>query len=109
MRTVSDIRRRKKLILLGQPICHVIYYQLQGHLTIIFNVLFGFSISEQTGIAFFWYEYLGIYVNPQMVTNTLWLRGVSKCEIFCLPPPFHTGTPHMVMGTVFLAIHLDTH
>ena len=41
------------------------------------------------------------YVNPQMGTNTLWLRGVPKCEIFCLPPPFHTGTPHMVTGTVF--------
>ena len=40
-------------------------------------------------------------VNPQMGTNTLWLRGVPKCEIFCLPPPFHTGTPHMVTGTVF--------
>ncbi len=51
----------------------------------------------------------GIYFNPQMVTNTLWLRGVPKCEIFCLPPPFHTGTPHMVTGTVSLAIHLVTH
>jgi hypothetical protein len=51
----------------------------------------------------------GIYFNPQMVTNTLWLRGVPKCKIFCLPPPFHTGTPHMVTGTVSLAIHLVTH
>jgi len=50
----------------------------------------------------------GESVNPQMVTNTLWLRGVPKCEIFRLPPPFHTGTPHMVTGTVFLAIHLVT-
>jgi hypothetical protein len=32
-----------------------------------------------------------IYVNPQMVTNTLWLWGVPKCEIFCLPPHNHTG------------------
>ena len=45
-----------------------------------------------------------------MVTNTLWLRGVPKCKKNCLPPPFHTGTPHiMVTGTVFLAIHLVTH
>ena len=25
---------------------------------IIFNVLFGFSISEKTEVKFFWYEYL---------------------------------------------------
>ena len=29
------------MILLGQPVCDVIYYQLQGHLAIVFNVLFG--------------------------------------------------------------------
>jgi hypothetical protein len=54
-------------------------------------------------------EQTKVYVNPPMVTNTLWLREVPKCEILRLPPPFHTGTPHMVMGTVFLAIHLVTH
>ena len=40
----SEVER--KMILLGHQISYVIYYQLQGHLTIIFNVLFGFSISE---------------------------------------------------------------
>ena len=34
-----------------------------------------------------------VYVNPRMVTNTLWLWGVPKWEFFCLPPPFHTGIP----------------
>ena len=34
-----------------------------------------------------------VYVNPRMVTNTLWLWGVPKWEIFRLPPPFHTGIP----------------
>jgi hypothetical protein len=29
--------------------------------------------------------------------------------LFRLPPPFHTGTPHMDTGTVYLAIHLVTH
>jgi hypothetical protein len=47
-----------KMILLGHQISYVIYYQLKGHLTIIFNVLFGFSISQQTDVAFFLYEYL---------------------------------------------------
>ena len=54
----SEVER--KMILLGHLISYVIYYQLQGHLTIIFNVLFGFSISEQTDIVFIWYEYLRI-------------------------------------------------
>jgi hypothetical protein len=51
---------RKMMILLGHPINYVIYNQLQGHLRIIFNVLSGFSISEKTEDAFFWYEYLRI-------------------------------------------------
>ena len=46
------------MTLMGHQISYVIYYQLQGHLTIIFNVLFSFSISERTDVAFFWYEYL---------------------------------------------------
>jgi hypothetical protein len=50
------------MILLGHPISYVIYYQLQGHLRIILNVLFGFSISEKTEVAFFWYEYLRISI-----------------------------------------------
>jgi hypothetical protein len=49
---------KRKMILLGHQISYVIYYQLKGHLTIIFNVLFGFSISQQTDVAFFLYEYL---------------------------------------------------
>ena len=52
----SEVER--KMILLGHKISYVIYYQLQGHLTIIFNVLFGFSTSEQPDVTFFWYEYL---------------------------------------------------
>ena len=56
----SEVGIGKKMILLGHPISYVIYYQLQGHLRIIFNVLSGFSISEKTKVAFFWYEYLRI-------------------------------------------------
>ncbi len=52
----SEVERN--MTLLGHQISYVIYYQLQGHLTSIFNVLFGFSISERTGVGFFWYEYL---------------------------------------------------
>jgi hypothetical protein len=36
----SEVER--KMILLGHQISYVIYYQLQGHFTIMFNVLFGF-------------------------------------------------------------------
>jgi hypothetical protein len=54
----SEVER--KMTLLGHKISFVIYYQLQGHLTIIFKLLFGFSISERTDIAFFWYEYLRV-------------------------------------------------
>jgi hypothetical protein len=52
----SEVER--KMILLGHQISYVIFYQLQGHLTIIFNVLFGFSIFKQPDVLFFWYEYL---------------------------------------------------
>ncbi len=52
----SEVER--KMILLGHQISCVIYYQLKGHLMIIFNVLFGFSISKQPDVTFFWYEYL---------------------------------------------------
>jgi hypothetical protein len=48
------------MTLLGHPISYVIYFQLQGHFTIILNVFFGFSISEQTDAVFFRYEYLSI-------------------------------------------------
>ena len=56
----SEVER--KMTLLGHQISYVIYYQLQGHLTIIFNVLFVFSISEKTEVALFWYEYLRIHL-----------------------------------------------
>jgi hypothetical protein len=56
LKVTSELDR--KMILLGHQISYVFYYQLQGHLTIIFNVLSGFSISEQMDVAFFWYEYL---------------------------------------------------
>ena len=52
----SEVER--KMTLLGHQISYVIFYQLQGHFTIIFNVLFSFSISERMDVAFFWYEYL---------------------------------------------------
>ena len=52
----SEVER--KMTLMGHQISYVIYYQLKGHLTNIFNVLFGFSISEQPDVTFFWYEYL---------------------------------------------------
>jgi hypothetical protein len=58
LKVTSEVGR--KMILLGHQIRYVIYYQLQGHLRIIFNVLFDFSISEKTEVAFFWYEYLRI-------------------------------------------------
>ena len=56
LKVTSEVER--KMTLLGHQISYVIYYQLEGHSTIIFNVLFGFSISERTDVAFFWYEYL---------------------------------------------------
>ena len=56
LNVTSEVGR--KMILLGHTISYVIYYQLQVHLTIIFNVLFSFSISERTDVVFFWYEYL---------------------------------------------------
>ena len=58
LKVTSEVER--KMTLLGHQISYVIYYQLQGHLTIIFNVLFGFSISERTDVVFFWYEYLRV-------------------------------------------------
>ena len=56
----SKVEVERKMILLGHPISYVIYFQIQGHLTIILKVLFGFSISEQTDAVFFRYEYLSI-------------------------------------------------
>jgi len=56
LKVISEVER--KMTLMGHQISSVIYYQLQGPLTIIFNVLFSFSFSERTDIAFFWYEYL---------------------------------------------------
>ncbi len=44
-----------------------------------------------------------LYVNPQMVANTLWERGVTEWNFLSLPPRFHTESPHVEMGT--LAVH----
>jgi hypothetical protein len=52
----SEVER--KMILLGHQCVMSFFFQLQGHLTIIFNVLFGFSIFKQPDVLFFWYEYL---------------------------------------------------
>ena len=52
LKVTSEVER--KMILLGYSISYVITFKLQVHLMIIFNVLFGFSISEQTDIVFFW-------------------------------------------------------
>ena len=56
LKVTSEVER--KMTLMGHQISYVIYYQFLGHLTIFFNVLFSFSISERMDIAFFWYEYL---------------------------------------------------
>ena len=53
MGTESESEVESKMTIVGTSISSVIYYQLQGHLMIIFNVLFGFSISERTDVAFF--------------------------------------------------------
>jgi len=45
LKVTSEVRR--KMILLGHSIRYVIYHQSKGHLRIMFNVLFGFSISEK--------------------------------------------------------------
>jgi len=52
----SEVER--KMTLMGHQISYVFFYQLQGHLTIIFNVLFSFSISERMDVEFFCYKYL---------------------------------------------------
>jgi len=51
LKVTSEVER--KMTLMGHQISCVIYYQLQGHYTIIFNVFFSFSISERTDVAFF--------------------------------------------------------
>jgi hypothetical protein len=60
------------MTLIGHQISYVIYYQVQGHLMISFNVLFGISISERTDIALFWYEYLRGYTCTSDSTK-LWV------------------------------------
>ena len=44
-----------------------------------------------------------IYVDPQMETNSIRKRGLPIWEYLTLPAHFRTGTPHMEMGSVFLA------
>ncbi len=43
------------------------------------------------------------YVNPQIDTNSIQKRGLPIWEYSTLPAHFRTGTPHMEMGSVFLA------
>jgi hypothetical protein len=50
----------------------------QGHLTIIFNVLFGFSIYERTDVAFFWYEYLRLTKHNFYLSNT---QNTNKTQL----------------------------
>ena len=76
-----------KMTLLRHQISYVIYYQLQGHLTIIFNVLFEFSISERTDVAFFWYEYLRVL--------TCTYEDSTK---FCVPIPYLENSNSSVAG-----------
>ena len=45
----------------------------------------------------------GMFVNPQMETNSIWKRGFPVWEYPSLPAHFRTGTPHMEMGSVVLA------
>ena len=45
----------------------------------------------------------GMYVNPQIDTNSIWKRGLPIWEYSSLPAHFRMGTPHMEMGSVFLA------
>jgi hypothetical protein len=54
------------------------------HLRIIFNVLFVFSNSEKTKVAFFWYEYLHKHVR-KIVQNFGYRFLISKILICPLP------------------------
>ncbi len=65
----------RKMTLIGHQISYVIYYQLQGHLTIIFNVLFSFSISERRTLRSF-----GMNVGPEIGMNPRQLRGLPYLE-----------------------------
>ena len=47
--------------------------------------------------------YYGMYVDPQIDTNSIRKRGLPIWEYSTLPAHFRTGTPHMEMGSVFLA------
>ena len=63
--------------------------KVEGIETSFFLSLFRVSVLVRPWSARVAYQFK--YVNPRMVTNTLWLWGVPKWEIFCLPPPFHMG------------------
>ena len=65
LKLTSEVERN--ITLLGHQISYVIYYQLQGHLTTTFNVLFGFSISEQTDVAFFWCMNTSIHSHERQI------------------------------------------
>ncbi len=47
---------------------------------------------------------IGMHVNPQMGTNSVWEQGVLKWEFLSLPAYFYMGTPRMETGTVVLDV-----
>ncbi len=53
--------------------------------------------------------YVAYMLIPKWLQTPYGYGESPKCEFFCLPPHNHMGTPRMVTGTVFLAIHLVTH
>ena len=84
LKVTSEVGR--KMILLGHPIRYVICYQLQGHLMIIFNVLFGFSISEKTEDAFFRCMNTSVYKHVRKIVQNFEYRFlISKILICPLP------------------------
>ena len=44
-----------------------------------------------------------MYVDPQIDTNSIRKRGLPIWEYLTLPAHFRMGTPHMEMGSLFLA------
>ena len=83
LKMTSEVGR--KMILLGHPISYVIYYQLQGHLRIIFNVLFGFSISEKRKLRSFGMK-TSVYKHVRKILRNFGYQFlVSKILILPLP------------------------
>jgi hypothetical protein len=58
------------------------------------SIYFSWRLRNRTLLNFLGSRFLvsvEVYYPQIMVTNTLWLWGVPKCENFHLPPPFHMG------------------